>query len=121
MGPTFGRSGAKGWAHGPFLAAGIEDIMNRVLLVFAIALPVALLSWSQTTGRGESGKPLYTGGGTYILNGTSYTEHVDFAIDKIAAGLVGKEQSFTVRVDGDTFTQTGTNGKALSEAWKRVN
>jgi hypothetical protein len=24
----------------------------------------------------EKGKPLYTGGGTYILNGSSYTEHV---------------------------------------------
>ena len=69
------------------------------------------------------GKPLYTGGGTYILNGSSYTEHVDFASDEISAGLVGKEQLFIVKVDGDTFTQTGTlsNGKGLSETWKRVN
>jgi hypothetical protein len=70
-----------------------------------------------------TGKPLYTGGGTYILNGSSYTEHMDFASDVIAAGLVGKDQQFTVEVDGDTFTQTGTlsNGKPLSEVWKRVN
>jgi hypothetical protein len=70
-----------------------------------------------------SGKPLYTAGGTYILNGSSYTEHVDFASDVIAAGLVGKDQQFTVKVDGDTFTQTGTlsNGKLLSEVWRRVN
>jgi hypothetical protein len=48
---------------------------------------------------------------------------MDFASDKIAAGLIGKDQSFTVKVDGDTFTQTGTlsNGKALSEIWKRLN
>jgi len=61
--------------------------------------------------------------GTYILNGSSYTEHIDFASDEISAGLVGKDQPFTVRVDGDTFTQTGTlsNGKGLSETWKRVN
>jgi hypothetical protein len=71
----------------------------------------------------ETGKPLYTGGGTYMLNGSSYTEHMDFASDVIAAGLVGKDQQFIVKVDGDTFTQTGTlsNGKALSEVWKRVN
>jgi hypothetical protein len=72
----------------------------------------------------EKGKPLYTGGGTYILNGSSYTEHIDFASDEISgAGLVGKDQPFTVKVDGDTFTQTGTlsNGKGLSETWKRVN
>ena len=71
----------------------------------------------------KKGKPLYTGGGTYILNGSSYTEHMDFASDVIATGLVGKEQRFTVKLDGDTFTQTGTltNGKPLSEVWKRVN
>ena len=71
----------------------------------------------------EKGKPLYTGGGTYFLNGSSYTEHIDFASDQISAGLVGKDQPFTVKVDGDTFTQTGTlsNGKSLLETWKRVN
>ena len=71
----------------------------------------------------EKGKPLYTGGGTYTLNGSSYTEHVDFASDEIAAGLVGKTQPFTVKVDGDIFTQEGilSNGKPLSETWRRVN
>ena len=71
----------------------------------------------------EKGKPLYTGGGTYILNGSSYTEHIDFASDEISAGLVGKDQQFIVKVDGDTFTQTGalSNAKGLSETWKRVN
>jgi hypothetical protein len=71
----------------------------------------------------EQGKPLYTGGGTYVLNGSSYTEHIDFASDEIAAGLVGKDQLFTVKVDGDTFLQTGTlsNGEPLSETWRRVH
>ena len=71
----------------------------------------------------EQGKPLYTGGGTFILNGTSYTEHVDFMSDQIAAGMIGKDQPFIVKVDADKFTQTGvlSNGKSLSEIWKRVN
>ena len=69
----------------------------------------------------QTGRPLYTAGGTYNLNGSSYTEHMDFASDKIA-DLVGKDQSFTVEVGGDTLTQIGTlsNGKALSEKFKRL-
>ena len=71
----------------------------------------------------ENGRPLYTAGGTYTLNGNSYTEHMDFASDVIAGGLIGKDQQFTIKVEGDTFTQTGTltNGNALSEVWRRVN
>ena len=70
----------------------------------------------------ETGKPPYTGGGTYVLNGRSYTKHIDFASDLISAGLVGKDQPFSVKVDGNTFTQTGTfsNEKGLLEVWKRA-
>ena len=70
------------------------------------------------TGKGEL---LGTGGGTYVLNGSSYTEHVDFG-DRISPGVVGKNQQFAVKIDGDTFVQAGTlsNGKNLSETWKRV-
>ena len=70
----------------------------------------------------EKGEVLGTGGGTYILNGSSYTEHVDFG-DRISPGVVGKYQKFTVKIDGDTFVQAGTlsNGKDLLETWKRVN
>jgi len=69
----------------------------------------------------QTGKPLYAAGGTYILDGGAYTEHMDFASDKLTS-LIGKDQSFTVNLDGDTFTQAGTlsNGKPLSEKWKRI-
>jgi len=71
------------------------------------------------TGKGEL---LGTGGGTYVLNGSSYSEHVDFG-ERISPGVVGKDQQFGVKIDGDTFAQAGTlsNGKRLSETWKRVN
>jgi hypothetical protein len=71
----------------------------------------------------ESGKPLYTGGGTCILNGASYMEHIDFMSDEISAGMIGKDQRFTIKADGHEFTQTGTlsNGKSLSELWKRAD
>ena len=39
----------------------------------------------------EKGELLYTGGGTFTLNGSSYTEHVDFG-DRISAGIVAKDQ-----------------------------
>jgi hypothetical protein len=69
-----------------------------------------------------SGRPLYAAGGTYELKDNAYVEHLDFASDKIGAGLIGKEQSFIVEVAGDTFTQTGilSNGKPLNEKWKRI-
>ena len=69
-----------------------------------------------------SGEPLYAAGGTCRLDGDAYVEHVDFASGKIAAGLVGKAQAFTIEVEGDRFTQRGTlsNGKPLLEVWQRV-
>lgn len=50
-------------------------------------------------------------------------EHINFASDLISAGLIGKDQAFTVKPGGDTFTKTGvlSNGKDLSDAWKRVH
>jgi hypothetical protein len=47
---------------------------------------------------------------------------VEFASDRIGAGLVGKDQCFSVEIAGDTFTQTGTlsNGKPLTEMWRRI-
>jgi len=69
----------------------------------------------------QTGRPLYTAGGTYKVDGSSYTEHMDFASDKIA-DLVGKDQSFTLQVEGDVLTQIGilSNGKALSERFRRL-
>jgi len=71
----------------------------------------------------KNGRPLYAAGGTYTLDGNSYVEHVDFASDKLPAELIGKSQSFTVELEADTFTQTGTlsNGKPLTERWKRAS
>jgi hypothetical protein len=70
----------------------------------------------------KSGEPLYSAGGTYTFDENSYVEHMDFASDKLPAGLIGKDQSFTVELNGDTFTQKGTlsNGKPLVEKWQRI-
>jgi hypothetical protein len=68
-----------------------------------------------------TGQPLYSAGGSFTLDGGVYTEHMDFASERLAS-LVGKDQSFTVSIDGDTFTQEGvlSNGGPLREVWKRI-
>ena len=38
----------------------------------------------------EKGKPLYTGGGTYVLNGSSYSEHIEY--DKIQRQCVQRRR-----------------------------
>lgn len=50
-------------------------------------------------------------------------QHIEFMSDEISAGMIGKNQPFTVRVDGELFTQAGvlSNGKDLLEVWKRAN
>lgn len=70
----------------------------------------------------RSGEPFYSAGGTCKLDGSNYWEHVDFASEKIASGLVGEDQLFSVEIDGHTFTQSGTlsSGKQLTEKWKRI-
>jgi hypothetical protein len=57
------------------------------------------------------------------LTGNSYTEHVDFMNVKEAEKFVGKDQPFTIKLEGDALTLSGTlsNGEKISEIWKRVD
>jgi len=70
----------------------------------------------------DTGQPRYVAGGTYRLDGETYVEHMTFASDKIPKGLVGQDQSFTVKLEDDMFTQQGvlSNGKELSEKFRRL-
>jgi hypothetical protein len=68
-------------------------------------------------------KPLFTGGGSYTLTGESYTEHMDFMDGKGAEALVGKDQVFTLKIDGEILVLSGTlsDGEKLGETWRRVD
>jgi hypothetical protein len=68
-------------------------------------------------------KPLFTGGGSYTLAGDSYTEHMDFMDGKGAERLVGKDQVFTVKMDGEMLTLSGalSDGENLAETWRRID
>ncbi len=66
-------------------------------------------------------KTLGSGHGTYTLQGQSYVEHIDF-ID-VDPALIGKDQTFTVKVDGNTLSQSGvlSDGTKIIETWKKVD
>jgi len=56
------------------------------------------------------------GGGSYILNGDQYTEHLDYYGDK---NWEGKPFTFTVSINGDTLVQKGLE-RVESEGVDRV-
>ena len=68
-----------------------------------------------------------SGGGTYTVRGTTYTEKLEFFSDP---AYTGRSVAFTCRVEGDRFYQAGAfpvfqNGKKvrdikLEEVWRRV-
>jgi hypothetical protein len=68
------------------------------------------------------GKPLFMGGGTYTFDGKTYKEQYEFGGPGQPAELVGKEQTFTAELDGDSWTHAGTlsNDFVVEEIWHRV-
>ena len=71
----------------------------------------------------EDGAPLLLGGGTYTFDGKTYKEKYEFGGPGLPAELVGKEQTFSVELEGDKWTHAGTlsNGFRVSEIWRKVN
>jgi len=57
------------------------------------------------------------GGGTYLLSGNNYTEHLEYCSAK---EWEGHDFSFTVTITGDTLIQSGVE-KIESEGINRVN
>jgi hypothetical protein len=70
----------------------------------------------------EDGRPLLSGGGTYTFDGKTYKENYEFGGPALPAELVGKEQTFTAELDGDTWRHKGTlsNDFVVDETWHRV-
>ena len=60
-------------------------------------------------------------GGTYKLRDGAYTETIEFVGDGMEKYL-GKEQKFTIRIDGDKLFQSGqlSDGLKIEEVWQRV-
>ncbi len=72
-------------------------------------------------------RTMFSGGGTYTLQGTTYTENLEYFADPTYLGM---SLPFTCRTEGDRFYQSGTypileDGQPvrevqLEEVWRRI-
>ena len=74
--------------------------------------------WMITQPDPKTGEVVFHHGGRYTLDGDTMAGTIDFA-NKNTAPLIGKTHKFKIKVDGDTFTQTGQDN-SFTETWKRV-
>jgi hypothetical protein len=74
--------------------------------------------WTITQADPKSGLTIFHHGGTYVLKGDEYQETVEYA-NETTTNLIGQTFKFTIKVEGDTYTQTGI-GNPFTEIWKRA-
>ena len=74
--------------------------------------------WTVTQADPKTGVTIFHHGGTYTLKGNEYIETVEYA-NESTTNLVSQAFKFTVKVEGDTLTQTGI-GNPWTEVWKRA-
>jgi beta-lactamase regulating signal transducer with metallopeptidase domain len=91
---------------GPVPAAGgrIKQITDR--------------TFSVTQTDPENGEAIVSHSGSYTLKGNDYAETVERA-GQTTAELVKQTFKFTIKIEGDTLTQTGI-GNPWTEVWKRT-
>jgi hypothetical protein len=75
-------------------------------------------SWCITQADAQSGKVVFHHGGTYSLDADKQAETIDYANENTSY-LIGKTHHFTIKVEGDTYTQLGQDNE-FNEVWKRV-
>jgi hypothetical protein len=65
--------------------------------------------------------PSSSGGGTYSLSENDYRERLEFGATR-AAGLIGKEQSLRLIIEGGRMIESGTlsDGTRIEEVWQRL-
>ena len=76
--------------------------------------------WVITQADPQTGKVVFHHGGTYTLDGDTYTETIEYANENTLE-YVHKMFKFKIKVDGDTYTQIGVgDDNPFSEVWKRA-
>jgi hypothetical protein len=70
----------------------------------------------------RQGKITQAGGGSYIVNGNRYDETPEYGLGDGILPLIGKRQSFTVRIADGRWYHSGkeTNGDVIEEIWERM-
>jgi hypothetical protein len=63
-----------------------------------------------------------TSGGTWKTNGDQYVETTEYGLGNDFEQLRGKEHTFTLRIEGDTWFHNGAlaNGLKIEEKWERI-
>ena len=74
--------------------------------------------WTITQADPKTGVTIFHHGGSYTLNGDEYVETVEYA-NESTKELIKQTFKFTIKVEGDTLTQTGI-GNSYNEVWKRI-
>jgi hypothetical protein len=74
--------------------------------------------WAITQADPKTGLTIFHHGGTYTLKGDQYRETVEYG-NESSTNLIGRTFKFTIKVEGDTFTQIGV-GNPWTEVWKRA-
>ena len=61
-------------------------------------------------------------GGSCGLQGSNYTETIEYFLPEGMKVYLGKEQVFTIKIDGDKLFQSGklSDGQKIEEVWQRV-
>ncbi len=73
----------------------------------------------------QNGRAIAGAGGTYAVNGDSYSETVSYAVGQNQQGLIGTTTTFTWKLEGGKWHHKGTlrAGQAkqeIEEMWERV-
>lgn len=70
----------------------------------------------------RQGKITQAGGGSYFVSGNRYDETPEYGLGDGILPLIGKRQSFTVRIAEGRWYHGGkeTNGDVIEEIWERL-
>ena len=73
----------------------------------------------------KDGKVIRAAGGTYSVEGATFTETIDFVLDDKDKHLMGKKHKFTWRIEENTWHHEGTlqspQGQIkITERWERI-
>lgn len=74
--------------------------------------------WTITQCDPKTGTVVFHHGGTYTLDGATYTEKVVFANDN-TSNMKGDSNKFELTIDGDVIHQKGI-GNPWTEDWTRI-
>jgi hypothetical protein len=74
--------------------------------------------WTITQCDPKTGTVVFHHGGTYTLDGATYTEKVVFANDN-TSNIKGNSNKFELTIDGDVIHQKGI-GNPWTEDWTRI-